>query len=826
MPYSPPLQLQGKAIWSLVVKDARQQKVPEHYYSKKKIPLHTWPEVQQRFKKHPSKYEPVVGLVSDEVFVIDIDKTPFLTQNIRDLIAKHPTYWHYSKSGNGWHIYYTLKDPLTKKSGVHASGEWYNGAFVTTTDPKLSDWSNYQITEIDPLQLGEFIPEVVKKMQPRDMITVEDQQPANEYLDGDKLFNEAASILQQIPVDLDPMLEIAYETKIRDFELNSYTHWLLVSHALSDLANSLARDYPAFPEKIAGLFLNWSQQGQTFQDDSDVLERFDRSYEETKSATNAIVTFKTLRKLFWAYKIPVSDFPVIKYVNKVKTVDASDPQNYAFLTDLLKLELCQDYIRGDSYIRGPKSLIQNYFKDSKFHYCTHNVDNISVPFLSRIKGDDNLLYRLVEVFRRFGIAGTTRAQPITAGLIRHGIEQIDTLYEWMQSIPWDKTPRALQIIEKSIVVDTSTKPSEVPDEFYHGLIFKHLIHMAGLRGKAMRTILNQNRPNDRFRKAQGILILAGYQNTRKSTWIECLLPPQVSSVSSVTPSSVKDTLEMQRALAGTFVLNIDEIDAVLDKMNLSDFKNVLTQEKDTYRTMYSQKFDDHPRAAGFFGTTNKTSMRLDRTGNRRFWIIPVVSCDAKELTTCDYQQFWAELLHYAETMSNDDWSLSTEEKRLINLTAAHYTAETTGSKSLDMLMSDDNGESKIYTHDEIDFEFLFNNCIQRVQRAFAKKNIFLPTRGNKAFKYIRALSIMEEDVELKLSSFSHVISEFTDSLTGWSNETKVFNKGVYKNGIFYYDTGKVKPTPYHFIPLRTVIDQLVEAEILLPGIYKDTTKKD
>lgn len=840
--YRPPLQLQSKdlKIWSLVISKSRDEKVSEYNYSRKSpFALNHWPDALAKLTKFKEsenksglqhKYADVVGIVSDKHIVIDVDNYPDqLPQVIQDLIQAYPTHYHKSKSGKGWKVYYTIDQPLPKKLIKHATGEIFYNMFVTTTDPDLSDFTDCHIASITIDQLQVFIPEVNKKLQTR-TITDKQTNPASsaqlQYIDLDKVVQEVQRMLNIIPTDPDPMLQIAYETRLKDVELNSYTHWLLVSHAVADLAVQLSQEYPTAKLKLQTLFHEWSAKGATYKNESDCDERFERSYNETLEADKPIVSFNTLRKLFWSYRIPIDDFPVVSFTgkDKTKTIDATDPENYEFLTKVLNLQLCQDYSRGYHYIRGPRSLIKAYFNDEQFRFITNGREDLSIPFSSKIKSDDNLAFRLVKLFRHFGIRGAARNSPLHAGFNKTGVKQIDTLYEWMTAKPWDQVPRVKDLLYKTVTLASELLPESVNEEFYYHLIYKHLVHTAGLRAKANRSLNNQLHINDRFRKAQGVLILSGYQNTHKSTWIECLLPSQMGYVTNTSPSSVKDALEIQRALAGTFILNIDEFDAVLENMDMSILKNVITQDKDSFRTMYTQTYDDHPRAAGMFGTTNKTHLRLDKTGNRRFWIIPIKSCDAAPLITCDYQQFWAELLYRAEHMPIEEWNITNEEKQGINDTAKMFAKQTVGVKTLEMAFTLDTGEFLLYDYMEFDFEKLFNNLSQKLQRAFVTEKLFFPVQGNKAYLHLQNKFLMDGNISFSLGSFNYEIATFTDNLLNLQNQTVSFDRLVYKEGVVYYNSGKAKPTQYHFLPYKEALNKFIHSGQLSPSLLKSWKK--
>jgi hypothetical protein len=816
----PPKQMQDDQIWTLVIANIRDNKVPEYYYTKRKMPLLTYQAAVERYNRMPQKYAPAIGIVSSDYIVLDIDKTTW-PEEIQNLLKDHPTLHHKSKSGNGFRVVYSTETPLPKKMMAFEHGEVYCGAFVTMNPPlqdEQQDYSTDTITSIEPQVLANYSPKIKKRLN-----NIAPEHSAlthiSNYPDGEKLFQEARQILSILPADVTPLLETTYELRLKDFELTSYSHWLLVSHALADLCVGVARDYDLGPQ-LKQLFIEWSRQSQSFISDEDVEERWSRSLHETITANKPIVTFSTLRKLYWGYRIPIEEFPKIKVDKKGNTtIDTSDPRNFEFLTRRLKLTLVRDFYTGLVYIKGPKAIIRHYFTSGQGDFLTKENENISIPFLEKYRNDEDLQFRLVNLFRDFGISGAAKTQPIFAGFYQQGEELIDAMYLWLTSKPWDKTPRFMDTIKASIQFDPTVLQDLRDHERMYTLIWKHCLNMVGLRAKANRYLTGSELPEDRLKRAQGILILAGYQSTHKTTWVECLLPSKADAVNSVTPSSMRDTLEMQRALAGAFILNIDEVDAVLDKIDLSDFKNVLTQEKDTYRTMYTQQFRSLPRAAGFFGTTNKSHMRLDRTGNRRFWIVPVKSCDALPFLECDYQQLWAEALYYAENTPIDEWNMSSDDKDFINRIAMEYQKENQGTKSLDMIYSD-----SLYTHEDIDFKFFFEDLKTVAVRFFAKEDVLIPLRGQKAFQIIKNRGLLA-GTEFDLKSFDYIIKDFIADTTGLHNQVVSGRSGsFFKDGVFTYTPGD-RRYKYYFLPDREKINEAIAQGLVSPYVFYEEREK-
>jgi len=827
--YRPPQQMQDLQIWTVGLQGMRDGKLSEYNYTKKKAMLLSFPSILSRQTNNPDKYSDVFGIVSEEIITIDIDHSEDLPLSIANLLADHPTHFHRSRGGNGWHVYYLCPNAIPKKMRKFktddAEGELFQGMFVTTTDYDRSDYSETPLASITVEELTQFIPAFNNQQLETYEVTPQQQLTAvkGKYFDHEKMLREAEQILKKLPPDIDKIIEIVFETKLRDVELNSYTYWLTICQGLAHLASLIHKQVPGIEVEFAEMFHTWSSAGQSYQGRQDCDDKF---YDNFKSTLNNIesvnITFDTLRRIAHNYRMPMSEFTKLKFDAKgnITGVDVTDPRNYADVVSRLELKLVQS--SHETYVTGPKSVIQNYFMNERPHYLTGAEPTISIPFIMKYKNDDDLNNRLTVMFRDMGIEGCTRNHPLASGFQSEGIYKTDPLYLWMKAVPWDGTKRIEDLVARSLQIDVNkAEECEVPVEFYHKLVVKHLAHMAGLRAKSYRLMNNVPKDVDSYKKPQSVLVICGYQRKGKTTWVESLMPFQANSSISVTPSGVKDTIEMQRSLATAFVYNIDEIDVVFDKMDPSEFKSVITQEKDSFRKMYSESTESRLRASGLFGTTNSKQLRLDKTGNRRIWLIPTTNCDASPFFTCNYQQVWAELLDIAENMDADTWSINTTDERLINQTAAVYSKQSSGVKSLDSHLI---GNDTLYGPDECDFRKLLDNLKQTAQREAMNKCLFT-VRGRKALGYVKSTAGLL-NIDINEKSFDYDILEFLQQHFGWANTTIDFlARHTYIDGVLHVHTGKMSKTKCHFIPYRAAIDELIEQGHIDADVLYDTEEK-
>jgi len=136
-------------------------------------------------------------------------------------------------------------------------------------------------------------------------------------------------------------------------------------------------------------------------------------------------------------------------------------------------------------------------------------------------------------------------------------------------------------------------------------------------------------------------VLVGAQGIGKSAFIGKLGRRWFSD----TLDSVqgKDAYEQ---LQGVWLMEMGELSAT-KKADIEAIKLFITKQQDQFRQAYGRRSSIFPRQCVFFGTTNDSEFLRDRTGNRRFWPIPVGQQPIQkdqwtELTEQEVNQIWAE----------------------------------------------------------------------------------------------------------------------------------------------------------------------------------------
>jgi hypothetical protein len=133
-------------------------------------------------------------------------------------------------------------------------------------------------------------------------------------------------------------------------------------------------------------------------------------------------------------------------------------------------------------------------------------------------------------------------------------------------------------------------------------------------------------------------VLEGPGGYRKSTLVEVLAS---SSYFSDTHFDVGRGKEGQEQVQGLWLYEIAEL-ANFGKAEIGLIKAFITAKVDRYRPSYGRVVESFARQCMLAGTTNESTYLRDRTGNRRFWPIPVAKVINIEWVSKYRDQLFAE----------------------------------------------------------------------------------------------------------------------------------------------------------------------------------------
>lgn len=151
-------------------------------------------------------------------------------------------------------------------------------------------------------------------------------------------------------------------------------------------------------------------------------------------------------------------------------------------------------------------------------------------------------------------------------------------------------------------------------------------------------------------------VLEGKGGLRKSTLIEVLVG---SKWYSDTHFDLTRGKEGQEQVQGIVLYELAEL-SVFSRGEMELIKAFISAKVDRYRAAYGRTVSQFPRQCIFAGTTNKKDWLRDRTGNRRWWPIPVLHRIDTDWVEAHRDQIFAEA--YAAYLEGTRYSPSQDEE--------------------------------------------------------------------------------------------------------------------------------------------------------------------
>lgn len=224
--------------------------------------------------------------------------------------------------------------------------------------------------------------------------------------------------------------------------------------------------------------------------------------------------------------------------------------------------------------------------------------------------------------KHYDITGKEKiADALTAVLTRHSYHPIR---DYLNGLTWDGVPRLDRIIIDYMGAEDS--------ELNRAMSRKHFV-------AAVARVFNPGCKYDYC------LIMSGAEGIGKSTLLRVMGGRWFND--SITTLEGKEGMEQLRR---AWVVELGELSSI-KRSDVEQVKAHLSKQVDIYRAAYARRVLEHPRQCVFCGTTNEALFLKGDTGNRRFWVIPVVAelrkyKDWSEAIRRDRNQLWAEAVHY------------------------------------------------------------------------------------------------------------------------------------------------------------------------------------
>lgn len=174
---------------------------------------------------------------------------------------------------------------------------------------------------------------------------------------------------------------------------------------------------------------------------------------------------------------------------------------------------------------------------------------------------------------------------------------------------------ARQGVDGDYIGEISHRIMNIPanDDLSHVLIFKWFLQAVALL---------QNSISKPF-GAEGMLVLKGSQGIGKSLFCGAAAIDS-KYYRSIGFNPYMDETDVLSKANGIFIGEFSELEKSLKLSTLDFFKAFITSSKDSYRPKYGRTICDYIRRSSYIATCNTDSFLFDKTGNRRFWVVPCV----------------------------------------------------------------------------------------------------------------------------------------------------------------------------------------------------------
>lgn len=581
---------------------------------------------------------------ADSIVGIDVDnlKEGFthndLPNSIQELLLEHPTYSEISPSGKGLHIIYkTDKQQLLHRAAADQATVDFDGAvyirdqFLTFTGHTFTTNS---LAEIEPSILEQRL------LKPTNIVSFPNA-PRPQSIEPQLTWQLLVLTLNRIPPSLSthPARERFYEI-YRTFtppleQPSDYEHWRIVAAALHHGAATIGMS-----EQGAEVFDEWSATDTQNYESSAAAQKKYRDNPPRFDGSD--ISYQTLFKLAKAAQ-PRWPYPRLnKKGAPTEAPDINNIENWITLLAHLDLRFESNEMTSEIRVSG------NEICQEQFFYSIQNKTSL-----------DNAVMRFAHNTYFQGLSPSMVSKYAEHIALQAEYNKYSPVKEWIDAAP-APTPDAPSEFDR--LFDTLKTP---PHEDHLRPLYRTYVK------KSLMGVIRAHYYKGSAAASTGIVILQGPEQTNKSTWVRHLLPPSLRQYILCSQQSLNNNThikEIQMELPQAQIWLRDEVEALFKKSDEA-IKNLLVQESDVYRPLYSNTVANVKRRTIFWGTTNVPELPITDNGNRRIQIIPVVYCDT--YVPIDMQRVYKELLTEFEATppakQHELWILTKEEIEQTNL---------------------------------------------------------------------------------------------------------------------------------------------------------------
>ena len=207
--------------------------------------------------------------------------------------------------------------------------------------------------------------------------------------------------------------------------------------------------------------------------------------------------------------------------------------------------------------------------------------------------------------------------------------------EKLHSTRWDGNQRLNKLFEMLGIMDDS-------DENHYNRIF--------VKKWLMQCICGLHNTVEKPFSLDIVLVFKGKQGIGKTRLLEALSLNSLYFGDGVV-LDVRNKDDVQQSTS-KWICELGEISSTFKK-DMDSLKAFISKSIDEYRVPYGKTSVQYPRITSFCGTVNDDEFLIDRTGNRRFAVVPLqddLYIDYDDIKNFNFLQLWAEINSEIERM--------------------------------------------------------------------------------------------------------------------------------------------------------------------------------
>lgn len=191
--------------------------------------------------------------------------------------------------------------------------------------------------------------------------------------------------------------------------------------------------------------------------------------------------------------------------------------------------------------------------------------------------------------------------------------------------------------------------------------------------------------NDGTMSPQNILIMqaeGGIGKTRFAHWLFKERPALVKSGEKLDPTNKDSVIKLTKYA----LVELGEIGQTVKAEKIDALKQFFTQNEDEYRAPFDIAVQKHPRRTSFLGTINESDFLIDRTGERRYFVLPLTAIDWQQLERLSPAMLWGEI-YAAVVVVGEPWYLNYDEIKQLNQLNQVFACTTSTEEALFALLN-------------------------------------------------------------------------------------------------------------------------------------------